>query len=83
MIIVSHILIVDFISLIAVPVPVGCQSDDECPLDKACHNTRCVDPCNCGVNCECNVINHKPLCYAPAGFSGNPDIECQKRKWFW
>ena len=59
---------------------VGCQSDPECPTDKACHNTRCVDPCNCGINAICQVINHKPLCYCPPGYSGNPEIECQKRK---
>ena len=78
----DDILIYIFYITIAVPVPVGCQSDDECPLDKACHNTLCVDPCNCGINCNCDVINHKPLCYAPAGFSGNPEVECQKCKWF-
>ena len=66
--------------LLAEPVPVGCQSDDECPFDKACHNTACVDPCNCGINAICQVINHKPLCYCPPGYSGNPEIECQKCK---
>ena len=70
-----------FVFLItAEPVPVGCQSDDECPLDKACHNTLCIDPCNCGINAECSVINHKPLCYCPPGYSGDPEVECQKCK---
>ena len=62
------------------PPVVGCQSDPECPTDKACFNTQCVDPCNCGINAECSVINHKPLCYCPAGYSGNPEVECQKCK---
>jgi hypothetical protein len=65
----------------AEPVKVGCEADEECPLDKACHNTLCVNPCQCGINAECTVINHKPLCYCPPGYSGNPEIECQKREW--
>ena len=64
----------------ATPVKVGCEADEECPLDKACHNTLCVNPCQCGINAECTVINHKPLCYCPPGYSGNPEIECQKRE---
>ena len=73
-------LIHSFLDSTAEPVKVGCEADEECPLDKACHNTLCVNPCQCGINAECTVINHKPLCYCPPGYSGNPEVECQKRK---
>ena len=36
----------------------------------------CVDPCSCGINAQCFVSNHKPVCYCPEGFTGNPEIEC-------
>ena len=67
------------LSLTAKPI-VGCQANPECPNDKACFNTKCVNPCNCGINALCDVIDHVPLCYCPPGYSGDPKVECQKRK---
>ena len=73
-------LLYDFIAL--PPVQIGCASDSECPTDKACFNGNCVNPCNCGLNAECVVIQHTPLCFCPPGYSGDPRVECQKCKSF-
>ena len=62
------------------PVVLGCVADSECPQDKACFNGNCVNPCNCGLNAECVVIQHTPLCFCPPGYSGDPRVECQKCK---
>ncbi|RZF34371.1 hypothetical protein LSTR_LSTR008910 [Laodelphax striatellus] len=56
----------------------GCVEDGECPSDKACVRGVCRDPCDCGLNAECRVINHKPVCTCRIGYDGNPDIECVK-----
>ena len=61
--------------LLAVVV-VGCQTNDDCPQTEACNNRDCVDPCNCGTNAQCYVNNHKPVCYCPVGFTGNPEVAC-------
>ena len=63
------------------PIKIGCEADSECPVDKACFNGNCVNPCNCGLNAECVVIKHTPLCFCPPGYSGDPKVECQKCKW--
>ena len=57
-------------------VLVGCQSNDDCLQTLACFNRDCVDPCNCGTNAQCYVNNHKPVCYCPEGFTGNPEVGC-------
>ena len=61
--------------LLAVVV-VGCQTNDDCPQTEACNNRDCVDPCNCGTNAQCYVRDHKPVCYCPVGFTGNPEVGC-------
>ena len=61
--------------LLAVVV-VGCQTNDDCPQTEACNNRDCVDPCNCGTNAQCYVNNHKPVCFCPEGFTGNPEVGC-------
>ena len=58
----------------------GCRSNSDCAPKEACHNTKCVDPCNCGPGAYCEVIQHTPLCYCPEGYSGNPLKRCNKRK---
>ena len=80
------------------PIQIGCASDSECPTDKACIYTFCLNPCycglntewgcvseqdkplNCGLNAGCIVTQHKPLCFCPPGYSGDPKVECQKCK---
>jgi hypothetical protein len=58
---------------------VGCDVSTECPAIQACHNRRCVSPCNCGVGAICEVVQHTPLCFCPEGYSGNPKEACRKR----
>ena len=38
----------------------------QCPEDKACINKQCKDPCpgSCGINSNCRVVNHNPICFA-------------------
>lgn len=55
-----------------------CITSLECPLDKACMQRKCVDPCPgvCGQNAYCLVRNHAPLCSCEAGLTGNPFVRC-------
>ncbi|BES97160.1 PTI [Nesidiocoris tenuis] len=57
---------------------VGCESNSECPSQEACVNRMCVSPCNCGPNAECRVQDHYPICFCKPGYSGNPQIGCEK-----
>lgn len=55
-----------------------CVVSSECPLDKACTNQKCLDPCpnTCGILALCSVRNHNPICACPAGYSGDPFSQC-------
>lgn len=55
-----------------------CTISAECPLNQACSNQRCIDPCvgSCGVNAECKVVNHNPICTCPVFYSGEPFSRC-------
>ncbi|XP_026688064.1 neurogenic locus notch homolog protein 3-like, partial [Diaphorina citri] len=57
-----------------------CTVNTDCPLDKACVNQKCIDPCpgSCGQNANCRVINHSPLCSCKPGFIGEPRIRCNR-----
>lgn len=55
-----------------------CSTDTDCPAEKACVKGICTDPCDCGVNAECRVRDHKPVCACAVGYIGNPDIECKR-----
>ena len=62
--------------------PPGCRPEcvvsSECPLDKACVNQKCVDPCpgTCGQNAQCRVNNHSPICSCISGYTGDPFSRC-------
>lgn len=62
--------------------PPGCRPEcvvsSECPLNRACINQKCVDPCpgTCGLNARCNVINHSPVCSCNERFTGDPFTRC-------
>lgn len=45
---------------------------------QACVNQRCRDPCpgTCGLNTECMIVNHNPICSCRAGFTGDPFVAC-------
>lgn len=54
----------------------GCRRDSECSSSEACINGQCDSPCRCGVSALCEVINHRPVCRCPNGYSGDPNIGC-------
>lgn len=55
-----------------------CISSSECPMDKACINSKCQDPCpgSCGSLAQCRVVAHAAMCYCPHGFTGDPFTAC-------
>ena len=65
-----------------------CTTNAECPSNKACQRLHCVDPCpnaGCGVNAQCQVVNHIPNCVCLSGYIGDPFTACRrppKRKFF-
>ena len=58
-----------------------CTISADCPRDKACVNTKCVDPCPgvCGFNAICQVINHSPVCSCPPPLLGDPFTLCREQ----
>ena len=56
-----------------------CVQNSECPRDKSCINNRCVNPCPgvCGLNAECRVINHSPVCSCIEGYAGDASSACR------
>lgn len=71
-----------FREIITVP---QCTNDNECSNTEACINQKCQNPCAennpCSGNAECRVSLHRPLCYCPNGWGGDPKIQCFKRKY--
>lgn len=63
-------------------ISVGCRSDSDCPSNEACINRECVNPCTytqCGLNAICRADSfHRPRCYCPDNFRGNPEIRCER-----
>lgn len=59
-----------------------CTLSSECPRDKACVRNKCVDPCinTCGINANCEVVNHMAVCTCPARTAGNAFIQCSPVK---
>lgn len=55
-----------------------CVTSSECSLDKACENFKCISPCpkGCGINTECRVIKHNPICTCKAQYTGDPFSVC-------
>lgn len=55
-----------------------CVLNSDCNKNKACVNNKCVDPCPgvCGINAECRVNNHIPICNCITGYTGNPSTRC-------
>lgn len=56
-----------------------CVTSSECPLNRACVNQKCIDPCpgTCGIGAVCQVVNHNPICSCPPRYSGNPFTRCE------
>lgn len=55
-----------------------CVVSSDCSPATACVNQKCINPClgSCGLNAECTVINHNPICSCRQGFTGNPFQAC-------
>lgn len=55
-----------------------CVVSTECPPEKACVQQKCKDPCpgTCGLNANCKVINHSPICSCHTGYTGDPFTRC-------
>lgn len=55
-----------------------CVVSSECPNDKACVNNKCINPCPkpCGVNSNCKIINHSPICSCKTSYTGDPFTLC-------
>lgn len=57
-----------------------CLDHTECAGHQSCRNGNCVDPCagTCGVNAECTVRNHVPVCSCPPRYRGDPFSYCTR-----
>lgn len=55
-----------------------CISNSECPSQMACINRKCRDPCpeSCYSLANCHVVNHVSICSCPAGYTGDPFVQC-------
>lgn len=55
-----------------------CIISSDCNSNRACSNQKCIDPClgACGINSECKVINHNPICYCRQRYTGNALVHC-------
>ena len=55
-----------------------CLINAECISNMACIKQKCKDPClgSCGLNAQCNVINHVAICFCPIGLTGDPFTNC-------
>ncbi|MCL4137510.1 UNVERIFIED_CONTAM: hypothetical protein GTU68_046077 [Idotea baltica] len=55
-----------------------CTVSSDCSSDQLCLNHKCIDPCpgSCGVNSECSVVSHNPICRCRDGYTGDPFTLC-------
>lgn len=61
--------------------PTGhCESNADCSTNTTCINRLCRNPCNCGLNSECYIQNHRPICSCKPGYEGNPNVACRLSK---
>uniref|UniRef100_A0A1A9ZCQ3 EGF-like domain-containing protein n=1 Tax=Glossina pallidipes TaxID=7398 RepID=A0A1A9ZCQ3_GLOPL len=58
----------------------ACILDTECSGEEVCQGGQCINPCfqpqSCGMNALCSIERHFKQCSCPAGFTGNPEVEC-------
>lgn len=57
-----------------------CIISSDCTTNLACIRNKCQNPCpgTCGLNAECQVVNHIPSCICSSGFTGNPFKYCER-----
>lgn len=67
------------ISLVS-PLPrPQCTTHADCPDDRVCRSHVCDSPCDeCGVNTNCNVVEHRAVCICPRGYQGDPRVQCSR-----
>lgn len=53
-----------------------CVIDNNCTANHACVSSVCQNPCNCGVNSDCLIKDHKPVCACRPGFIGDAINGC-------
>jgi hypothetical protein len=56
-----------------------CVVNSDCKVSEACDNHVCVNPCSkepCGINADCRVIEHRPVCTCGKDLIGDPLIQC-------
>ena len=52
-----------------------CVGNTDCPNELSCLEQKCTNPCNlnpCGINTQCQVMSHRPICSCLPGYNGNP-----------
>ena len=56
-----------------------CVLNTDCPRDKSCSRNRCIDPCpgTCGLNADCSISNHIPVCSCKESYTGDPYGSCR------
>lgn len=56
-----------------------CVLNTDCPRDQSCSRNRCIDPCpgTCGLNTDCRVSNHIPVCSCIHSHTGDPYGSCR------
>lgn len=56
-----------------------CTINADCPSDTACINQKCKDPCpgSCGLNAQCFIKNHTPICTCIENYAGDAFTECK------
>lgn len=61
-----------------------CVLNTDCPLNKACINRHCTNPCTiggiCGLNALCQVEDHTATCICNEGFTGDAFSQCIPRR---
>ncbi|XP_045134786.1 adhesive plaque matrix protein 2-like [Portunus trituberculatus] len=58
-----------------------CIEHDDCPHYQVCQGLKCVNPCTsgmCGVNADCRVKDHQPVCSCPDGYVGDALSHCRR-----
>lgn len=59
-----------------------CVVNSDCPNHLSCLSNHCRDPCKdlCGVNAECVVTNHVPVCKCFSEYEGDPFSSCRLKQ---
>ena len=59
-----------------------CVLNSDCDRSQACVGNKCQDPCvdTCGINADCQVVNHVPTCTCHKDYVGNAFEECHKKR---